>query len=637
LVLNDQPYTVIGVLPKGFNFPNREVAIWVANPMPDAAYQDRNNNFLRCVAKLKPGVSLKTGLAEANVIFGQLERQYPKENKDTRANVYLMRDDVGPQTRLLLGTLGGAALCVLLIACTNLANLLLARALARRKELSVRLALGAGRERLVRQMITESLVLAVLGGALGVCVAIAAVPLLARLTPTNLPIAEVPPTDFRLLGFAALITLITGTIFGLIPALRVSGRGDLSGLREGSRSGGGQKARLRSALVVAEVMMSVVLLVSTGLLLRALWRVQNIDPGFRSGGLLTLRTALPLPKYDVTARRVQFYGNVLDNVRRIPGVTSAGYTSFLPMTMGGGIWPVSIDAITVDRRENHVASARFVTPQLFEAMGIPLKRGRDVEESDTLQRPLVAVVSESFAEKYWPGRDPIGRHFLFGAAGAKDRLVVGVVGNVRVRGLERESEPQVYLPYRQVEDGFYGFYSPKDLVIRSVLAPGTLMPMVRDIVRRADPQEPITDVRTMAEVVDEQTASRVLQVRVIAAFAAIAFLLAGVGIHGVLSFAVSQRTPEIGVRIALGARGADILAMILRQGVLLAATGVVPGVLLAYVAGRSMQALLAGVQPGDLVTFTSAAALSAAMTLAGCMLPALRAVHVDPLTAMRAE
>jgi predicted permease len=373
------------------------------------------------------------------------------------------------------------------------------------------------------------------------------------------------------------------------------------------------------------------------LLLRALWRVQNIDPGFRSGGLLTLRTALPLPKYDATARRVQFYGNVLEAVRRIPGVASAGYTSFLPMSMGGGIWPVSIDALTLDRRENHVASARYVTPQLFEAMAIPLKRGRDVEESDTLQRPLVAVVSESFAEKYWPGLDPIGRHFFFGAAGQKDRMVVGVVGNVRVRGLERESEPQAYLPYRQVEDGMYGFYAPKDLVIRSVLAPGALMPMVREIVRRADPQEPITDVRTMTEVVDEQTASRVLQVRVIAAFAAIAFLLAGVGIHGVLSFAVSQRTPEIGVRIALGARAADILAMILRQGVVLAAAGVVPGVLLAYVAGRSMEALLAGVQPGDLVTFTGAAALSAVMTIAGCMLPAIRAVRVDPLTAMRAE
>ncbi len=637
LVLNDAPYTVIGVLPRGFNFPNREISLWVALPMPDDAYQDRNNNFLRCVAKLKPGVSLKTAFAEANVIFGQLERQYPKEDKDTRANVYLMRDDVSLQTRLLLGTLGGAAFCVLLIACTNLANLLLARALARRKELSVRMALGAGRERLVRQMITESLVLAVLGGVLGVGVAIAAVPLLARLTPTNLPIAEIPPVDFRVLGFAALITLITGAIFGLIPALRVSGRGDLSGLREGSRSGGGQKARLRSALVVAEVMMSVVLLVSTGLLLRALWRVQSTDPGFRTGGLLTLRTSLPWPKYQATARRVQFYRNVLDDVRRIPGVSSAGYSSFLPMVMGGGIWPVSIDAVTLDRRENHVASSRFITPQLFNAMGIPLKRGRDLEESDTLQRPLVAVVSESFVEKYWPGQDPIGRHFSFGAGSPKDRLVVGVVGNVRVRGLERESEPQVYLPYRQVEDGWYIFYSPKDLVIRSALEPGALMPLVREIVRRADPQQPISDVRTMSDIVDSQTASRTLQVRVIAAFAAIAFLLAGVGIHGVLSFAVSQRTPEIGVRIALGARGADILAMILRQGVLLAAAGVLPGAALAYAAGRSMQALLAGVQPGDLATFLSAAVLAAVMTVAGCMLPAMRAVRVDPLIAMRAE
>jgi predicted permease len=637
MVLDDKPYTVIGVLPRDFHFPSRQIALWVPLPMPDNAYQDRDNNFLRCVAKLKPGVSLATALAEAKVIFGQLERQYPQENKDVRANLYLMRDDVGPQTRLLLGTLGGAALCELLIACTNLANLLLARALARRKELSVRMALGAGRERLVRQMITESLVLAALGGALGVAVAIAAVPLLARLTPTNLPISEVPPTDFRLLGFAALLTLITGAVFGLIPALRVSGRGDLSGLREGSRSGGGQKARLRSTLVIAEVMMSVVLLVSTGLLLRALWRVQGVDPGFRTGGLLTLRTALPLPKYEVTARRVQFYHSVLDDVRQIPGVTGAAYTSFLPMVMGGGIWPVSVDGVTLDRRENHTASARFISPQLFQTMGIPLKRGRDLQESDTLQRPLVIVVSESFVDRYWPGQDPIGRHITFGAGTPKDRIVVGVVGNIRVRGLEQQSEPQVYMPYTQVEDGWYGFYAPKDLVIHSALPPGALMPTVREIIRRADPQEPISDVRTMVDIVDAQTASRTLQVRVIAVFAGIAFLLAGVGIHGVLSFAVSQRTPEIGVRIALGARGADILAMILRQGAVLAAAGVLPGVLLAYAAGRSMQALLAGVQPGDLATFSSAAALSAAMALAGCMIPAMRAVRVDPLTAMRAE
>jgi predicted permease len=353
--------------------------------------------------------------------------------------------------------------------------------------------------------------------------------------------------------------------------------------------------------------------------------------------LLTLRTSLPWPKYQATARRTQFYRNVLDDVRRIPGVSSAGYTSFLPMVMGGGIWPVSIDGVTNDRRENNTASARFITPQYFDALGIPLKRGRALEESDTLQRPLVAVVSESFGEKFWPGQDPIGRHFGYGAAGVKDRIVVGVVGNVLVRGLERQSEPQVYLPYQQVEDGYYGFYSPKDLVIRSVLAPGALMPLVREIVRRADPQEPITDVRTMSEIVDAQTASRMLQVRVIAAFAGVAFLLAGVGIHGVLSFAVAQRTPEIGIRIALGARGADILAMILRQGVALAAFGVLPGVVLAYAAGRAMQALLAGVQPGDLTTFLSAAALSAAMTVAGCMLPAMRAVRVDPLIAMRAE
>jgi predicted permease len=373
------------------------------------------------------------------------------------------------------------------------------------------------------------------------------------------------------------------------------------------------------------------------LLLRALWSVQNTDPGIRAGGVLTLRTELPWPKYEVTARRTQFYRSVLDDVRRIPGVSSAAYSSFLPLLWGGSIWPVSVNGVTVERVENNTASSRFITPQYFDAMGIPLLRGRTVEESDTLQRPLAAVVSQSFAEKFFPGQDPIGRHFGFGAAVVKDRMIVGVVGNVRVRGLERQSEPQVYLPYQQVEDGFYGFYAPKDLVIRASLEPAALMPLVREAVRRADPQEPITNVQTMTEIVDQQTASRQLQVRVIATFALIAFLLAGVGIHGVLSFAVSQRTQEIGVRIALGARGADILAMILRQGVVLAAAGVLPGVLLAYGAGRAMQALLAGVEPGDLATYSCAAVLSAAMALAGCMLPALRAVRVDPLIAMRAE
>jgi predicted permease len=380
----------------------------------------------------------------------------------------------------------------------------------------------------------------------------------------------------------------------------------------------------------------VVLLVSAGLLVRALWRIEATDPGFRTDGVLTLQTALPMPKYEQTARRAGFYTEVLSAVRALPGVSSAAYISFLPMVMRGGIWPVTVDgkAVEVQRAGPHQASLRFVTPGFFATLGIPLHRGRDVAESDTLDAPFAAVVSESFVRRYWPDQDPLGRHFMMAF---HDRMVVGVVGDIRVRGLERNSEPQAYLPYRQVQDGWVIGYAPKDLVIHSATGPGTLLPAVRRIVRAADAEQPVSDVHTMADIVEEQTASRSAQVRVLGAFAAIAFLLAAVGIHGLLSFAVSRRTQEIGVRIALGARPGGIVGMIVRQGALLACAGVAPGIALAYAAGRAMEGLLAGVKPGDAATFASAIGLCLLMTMLGSLLPALRAVRIDPIAAIRSE
>ena len=637
VTLDNETYTVIGVMPPDFHFPSREAEIWTPTRFKELDFQDRDNNYLEVVAKLRRGVSLDRARAEMGVVAGQLERQYPKENRLTGSNVIRLRDELSQQSRLLLVALSGAALCVLLIACANLANLLLARALARQKELAVRAAMGAGRERLVRQLVTESLVLAVLGGLLGALAAVAAVPLLARLVPTSLPIAQAPSVDFRVLIFAALLTGFTGLGFGVFPALRASGSADLNGLREGARAGGGRKERLRSALVIAEVMASVVLLVSAGLLIRALWRLQATDPGFRSDGVLTLRTALPMPKYAVAARRAEFYTRVLSEARALPGVSAAAYISFLPMVMQGGIWPVAIDGQPQDLTrggESQTASMRFVTPGFFAALGIPLHRGRDVSESDTIDRPFAAVVSESFVRRYWPDQDPLGRHFQFAF---HDRMVVGTVGDIRVRGLERKSEPQVYLPYKQDPDGGFTFYAPQDLVVRSSAGTAALLPALRRIIQGADPQQPVSGVRTMAQIVEEETASRSAQVRVLGVFAAIAFLLAGVGIHGLLSFAVSRRAQEIAVRIALGAQSRAIVRMVLRQGVLLAAAGVLPGAALAYAAGRAMQALLAGVQPGDAPTFLAAAGLCVLMTISGCLFPALRAVRVNPITAIRAE
>jgi putative ABC transport system permease protein len=635
--LDNEPFVVIGVMPRDFHFPSRDAELWMPTRFHehDDDFRDRNNNYLNVVARLKPGVSLDRARAEMGVVAGLLETQYP-ENKQTTASVYLLRDDMPQQSRLLLLALSGAAICVLLIACANLANLLLARGLARQRELAVRAAMGAGRERLVRQLVTESLVLALAGGALGVLVAAAAVPLLARLVPASLPIAQSPSIDLRVLIFAGLVSGLTGIGFGVLPALRACRHSDFSALREGTRAGGGHKERLRSLLVVAEVTASVVLLVAAGLLVRALWRIEATDPGFRTGGVLTLRTALPLPKYNETARRAGFYTQVLSGVRALPGVSSAAYISFLPMVMRGGIWPVIVDGKSVETQRSgaHTASLRYVTPGFFATMGIPLHRGRDVGESDSMDAPFAAVVSESFVRRYWPDQDPLGRHFTMAF---HDRMVVGVVGDIRVRGLERNSEPQVYLPCRQVPDGWLAFYPPKDLVIRSATGPGTLLPAVRRIIRGADAEQPVSDVRTMADIVEEQTASRSAQVRVLGAFAVIAFLLAGVGIHGLLSFAVSRRTQEIGVRIALGAQPGEIVKMIVRQGAVLAGAGIVPGVVLAYAAGRAMEGLLAGVQPGDALTFASAIGLCVLMTVLGSLVPALRAVRIDPISAIRSE
>jgi predicted permease len=632
LNLDGTPHVVIGIMPPEFHFPDRESELWTAFEFNEEAYADRNNNYINGVARLRPGVSLEQARAEMDLIAAQLRRQFAKELENTGANVNFLRDEISDQNRLLLLALAGAALCVLLIACTNLANLLFARALSRRRELAVRTALGAGRERLVRQLGTESMVLSLIGGLLGVLLANLALPLLTKLVP-SLPASGMPSIDARVLGFAVVATVLTGLGFGVVPALQAC-RGDLTGLREGSRSGGGRKTGFRSALILTEVTLSVVLLISAGLLLRALLRIQAVDPGFQSDGVLTLETALPMPKYAATAKRTAFYRRVLPEIQALPGVSNAAYISFLPMVMGGGIWPVDIDGKTLDRSEGHSASLRYITPGFFSTLKIPIHAGRNINDSDTADRPLAAVVSESFARRYWPGQSPLGRHFKFAFF---DRTIVGVVGDIRVRGLERTSEPQVYLSALQQQDDSLVFYSPKDLVIRAQGNPRLLLPAVRRIIHSADPEQPISDVRTLSEIVEDDTAPRAIQVRVIGAFAVLAFLLAGIGIHGLLSFTVSARSTEFAVRIALGAKPSNILGIVLRESVMLGATGAVFGVAIAYAAARAMQALLAGIRPGDATTFLLAAALCFLMTLAGSLAPSLRALRVDAIKAIRAE
>jgi putative ABC transport system permease protein len=622
-------------MPPDFHFPHR-VDGWAPLTLREADFADRTDTYLEGVARLRDGVTFERASAELAAISARIERQYA-ESVDIRGGVLRVRDEMGPRARLLVLALCGAALCILLLACANLASLLLARAASRGREMAVRAALGGGRERLVRQLVTECVGLALVGGAVGVAVAMAGVPLLGHLVPPWFPVAERPAVDARVLAIALLVVVATALLFGVMPGTRAaaSRRGVFDALRDGARAGGGRTQRLRAALVVAEVAASVVLLISSGLLIRAVWRIQAVDPGFRPERVLTARTALPLPAYAAAARREQFYARVLGEVRSLPGVTGAAYTTGLPLRQTGGIVRVVPAGVTIAPNDWSAASTRFVTPQYFATLGIPLRRGRDVAETDTRAQPLVAVVSESFVERYWPGAaDPIGKRFT---VADEERTVVGVVGDVRVRGREREAEPQLYLPYRQANDSALTGYAPKDLVVRSAAPAATLLPAIRRAVLAADPEQPVSDVATLSEVLGAETAPRVTQLRLLGVLSAVALLIAGVGIHGLLTFTVSRRSQELAVRRALGAQARSVIGGVLGEGLLLAVTGIAVGVALAYPAARAMGALLAGVEPADPPTVGAVAALCLVTAVVGCVRPAVRAARVDPLAALRTE
>jgi len=456
--LDGEVYTVIGVMPPDFNFPSRGAQVWTAMRFVPADFVDRNNTYLQGIARLQRDLSVDAARTEMSMLAGRLQQQYPKENEQTGISVIRLRDGVSQQSRTLLVALCSAALCVLLIACANLTNLLLARALGRRREMAVRMALGAGRERMLRQLLTESLVVTATGGVLGLTLAAATLPILSRLVPTALPIAETPSMDLRVVAFAIALTMVTGVAFGIVPLLQHHRDRAAEGLREGARSGGSGREGMRGALVVAEITASVVLLVMCGLLLRALWTIQAIDPGFRLERTLTVRTSLPMPKYETLGARTGFYDGVLSEIRALPGVSSAAYISFLPLgDMRGGLFPVGISGRVESRREDNVAFLRYVTPGVFQTLGIPILQGRDVRDADHLDRQPVAIVSASFMTQFFPGQAALGRRIDFAGA---DREIVGVVADVKMRELTRVSEPQVYLPHRQLPDRTYEWFAP---------------------------------------------------------------------------------------------------------------------------------------------------------------------------------
>ena len=631
---DDVPRVVIGVMPEGFHFPTANAQLWTPLVLREADYEDRNNTYIHGIGRLVPGATFEQARAEIALVFARMAREHPETNAETGFSFFSLRDELLPRYRLMLLLLCGASLSLLLLTGANLANLLLARASARERELAVRAALGAGSDRLIRQMLTESLVLTAIGGITGVVVATLAVPLLVHLVPTSLPIAAPPRLDTHALAIAAAFTAITGIGFGLIPAVVVGGRTGFRALREGTR-GGGKRQRLRTALVSIEVAVSVLLLVSSAFLTRAAWRVERVAPGFSPDGVLTLRTALSSSRSSDSLRRTAFYDRVLAGVQAIPGVEAAAYTSGLPMVLTGGISGVDIpgEAASRNRRSNGV-SLRFVTSQFFDVMKIPLRSGRVVAEGDRLGRPLVAVVSESFSERQLHGQNALNKTIRVRGL---DYTIVGVVGEIKTRGLERTAEPQLYLSAAQGQANLGILYVPKDLLVRAGERSNAIIPAVREVIRRVDPEQPISNVRLLRDVVEGQTTDRRAQLHVLVALASLALLLTAIGIYGLLAFMVSQRSREIGVRLALGAEPARVARMVVSDAARIALIGGIPGVLAAYAAARAMNALLFGIAPSDPLTLAGGLVVVMTATIVGSLGPALSAVRVSPLVAMQSE
>ncbi|HEY7181210.1 MAG TPA: ABC transporter permease [Blastocatellia bacterium] len=627
ITLNDSSFTVVGVTPANFRF-FRPFDVWL--PLAIDLERDRavgNSSSQSTVARLKPGVSIEQARAELDALLQRYEATKPEGRPriDLRPRLVPLQKLLLGDTRRPLLILLSAVGLVLLIACANVANLLLARAGAREKELAIRGALGAGRLRLARQLLTECLLLAMAGSAAGLLLAYWLIGLLGSLNSAD-ALGEMGRVaaitiDLRVLGFTLIITLVTGLLFGLLPALRFS-RTDLSvSLKEGGRGGAGGRG-LRNALMVSEVALAVVLLVGAGLLIRSFAKLLNVDPGYRAENLLTARITLP-PRYRDNSRRL--YEQILQRLAAIPGVTSVGATSHLPL-LGYNLGAM----LSVEGRPPLDAPISSVNPDYFRTMGISLRAGRLLNDSDTQDAPSVAVLSETLARRLFPDQDPLGKRFRLPGSGAELTTVVGVVGDIRHKGLDRDIENALYLSYRQTPRGMA-------LLLRSAVEPSILAPALRNAIREIDPALPVYEMITMDERLSNSVAARRFNLLLLGGFAALALLLAGVGVYGVISYVVTQRTREIGIRMALGAQRADIARLFIKRGMAVVSLGVGLGLLGAFALTRLMSSLLFNVGANDPLTFSCVALLLSLVALAACYLPARRAARIDPLASLRHE
>lgn len=631
ITLNGKSATIVGIMPPGFNFADADV--WLGWPL--SATGPRDNRDTNVVARLKPGVSLSQAQTELDTINQRLAQTYVDTNSGWTVKLTELRERMVGDLRISLIILLGAVGLVLLIACANVANLLLARAAYRQKEIAVRTALGASRGRVVQQLLTESILLSGVSGLIGLGLSVWFLKLLIAISPPDSPRVDEIAIDWRVFIFALSVTILAGLLFGLVPALHIS-RPDLNEtLKESGRQGSmsGSRNRVGSVLIVSEIALSFVLLAGAGLLIKSFINLRRIDPGFNSDNVLAMRLALPPGKYEPGEPRAQIYRQLMDQIKAVPGVKSAGAVLSLPL--GADAFNLGRSLIREGRpatmEEQTVAQHLVITPDYFQALQIPLKAGRAFNDQDNLQSVKVVIVNEKLALSLWPGEDPIGKRFTIWRDENFAREVVGVVGHTK-QSLDRDAGYQMYVPYAQ--DPTWGALS---LVVRTSGEPTATASSVREAIRAVDKTIPTYNLRTMNDVVATSAAPRRLPMLLLSVFAGVAMLLAMLGIYGITSYYVTQRTHEIGLRMALGAQIVDVLKLVLTRAMWLAAIGIGIGVAGAVAVTRYLATLLFGVQPIDVVTFTGVALVLVVVALLACWIPARRAAKIDPLIALRYE
>ena len=638
LTINGESYTVIGVLPASFQFALRSADLFLPYQPTQAQLTRRYMHGTNLIGRLKPGKTPEEAQSELNLIAGRIEQQFSDSHAGIKARVVPLQEEIVGNVRPILLVLLGAVGFVLLIACANVASLLLTRSIARQKEVAIRSALGASRWRVIRQLLTESLLLSLAGGIAGLLIAYWSVPALVSVLPQSqlsaMPFLTSLRIDTGILAFSVALSLLTGLIFGLAPALQSSKLDLNEALKEGGRqTSAGAGHRLRSAMVVTEIALAVVLLVGAGLMMKSLLRLLQTNLGFQTENLLTMTVILPPAKYTDVNQQINFNDQLRQHVQSLPGVVGAGTVNILPVNSGNTTrFIIDGDPVPPPGKETE-ANIRTVSDDYFKTLGVPLLAGRMFDEHDGPNNPGVVIIGKTIADRMFAGRDPVGRQLRYASVQAPPVQIVGVVGDVKITGIDEAIRPVLYYPFRQSSSIF------ANLVARTNSDPNTLAGAIRNEVRTLEPDAAILNVRTMDEMIAQTPASfmRRFPALVIGIFAGVALLLASIGIYGVVSYSVSQQTHYIGVRMALGASPADILKMVLKQGLLLALLGVGIGVGAALGLMRLLRTLLYQVSATDVTTFAIVTGTLFVVALLACFLPARRATKVDPLVALRYE